>query len=99
MPSGPSSRLSWPSVIGEGGHRIAAHDAFDRIAGFTVAQDITERVHEFGPRGTSVGTMEYASLKALGKSLDTFCPLGPVLVTLGMSSTTNTLRLEVSSER
>lgn len=64
-------------VIGAGGRRIAASDAFDSVAGFTVAQDITERVHEFGPRGTSVGTMEYASLKAVGKSLDTFCPLGP----------------------
>ena len=54
----------------------------DWVAGFTVAQDITERVHEFGPRGTSVGTMEYASLKAMGKSFDTFCPLGPVLVSI-----------------
>ena len=51
------------------------------VAGFSVAQDITERVHEFGPRGTSLGTMEYESLKALGKSLDSFCPRGPVVVT------------------
>lgn len=56
-------------VIGSGGRRIKAADALDCIAGFTVAQDITERVHEFGPKGTSVGTMEYASLKAVGKSL------------------------------
>jgi 5-carboxymethyl-2-hydroxymuconate isomerase len=26
--------------------------------------------------------MDYVSLKSLGKSLDTFCPLGPVIVTL-----------------
>jgi 2-keto-4-pentenoate hydratase/2-oxohepta-3-ene-1,7-dioic acid hydratase in catechol pathway len=81
-------------VIGKGGHRIAACDALDRVAGFTVAQDITERVHELGPRGTSVGTMEYESLKALGKSLDTFCPLGPVLVTLDELDDPNALELE-----
>lgn len=69
-------------VIGKGGRRIAPGDALQRLAGFTIAQDITERVHEFGPRGTSIGTMEYESLKSIGKSLDTFCPLGPVLVTL-----------------
>lgn len=69
-------------VIGRGGRHVEAADALRRVAGFTVAQDITERVHEFGPSGSSVGTMEYASLKALGKSIDTFCPLGPMLVTL-----------------
>ncbi len=69
-------------VIGRGGRHIAAEHALDAVAGYTIAQDITERVHEFGPRGTSVGTMDYESLKALGKSLDTFCPLGPELVTL-----------------
>lgn len=69
-------------VIGAGGRHIPQEEALGRVAGFTVAQDITERVHEFGPRGSSVGTMEYLSLKAMGKSLDTFCPLGPVIVTL-----------------
>jgi 2-keto-4-pentenoate hydratase/2-oxohepta-3-ene-1,7-dioic acid hydratase in catechol pathway len=67
-------------VIGAGGRHIAAAEAFGRVAGFVVAQDITERVHEFGPRSASVGTMNYLGLKAIGKSLDTFCPLGPVLV-------------------
>lgn len=69
-------------VIGAGGRHIPATEALDRLAGFTVAQDITERVHELGPKGTSVGTMDYASLKSLGKSFDSFCPLGPELVTL-----------------
>ena len=69
-------------VIGRGGRRISASAALDHVAGFTVAQDVTERVHELGPRGTTIGTMEYASLKSLGKSIDTFCPLGPTLVTI-----------------
>ena len=69
-------------VIGRGGRHIAATAALDHVAGYTVAQDITERVHEFGPRGTTVGTMDYESLKSLGKSMDSFCPLGPSLVTI-----------------
>ena len=38
--------------------------------------------------------MDYQSLKALGKSLDTFCPLGPVLVTLDELDDPNCLDLE-----
>lgn len=81
-------------VIGQGGRQIPADDALARVAGFTAAQDVTERVHEFGPRKTSVGTMDYESLKALGKSLDTFCPLGPVLVTLDEFEDPQALELE-----
>lgn len=81
-------------VIGEGGRHIAPGDALSRIAGFTAAQDVTERVHEFGPRNTSVGTMGYESLKAIGKSLDTFCPLGPVLATLDEFADPHALELE-----
>ena len=81
-------------VIGTGGRRIRAADALDAVAGFTVAQDITERIHEFGPRATKVGTMQYASLKSVGKSLDTFCPLGPVLVTIDELPTPHDLAIE-----
>ena len=38
--------------------------------------------------------MDYESLKALGKSLDTFCPLGPVLVTLDEFADPERLELE-----
>lgn len=81
-------------VIGDGGRHIDAADAMTRIAGFTAAQDITERVHEFGPAGTTVGTMAYASLKALGKGGDTFCPLGPVLVTLDEFDSPDSVEIE-----
>ncbi|MHB1444819.1 MAG: fumarylacetoacetate hydrolase family protein [Acidimicrobiales bacterium] len=81
-------------VIGAGGRHIAPAEALSKVAGFTVAQDVTERVHEFGPRGTSVGTMDYASLKSLGKSLDTFCPLGPMLVSLDELPDPNRLEIE-----
>jgi 2-keto-4-pentenoate hydratase/2-oxohepta-3-ene-1,7-dioic acid hydratase in catechol pathway len=81
-------------VIGRYGRRVPAADALGWVAGFTVAQDITERVHELGPKGTSVGTMDYVSLKAVGKSLDTFCPLGPVLVTIDEFEDPGDLALE-----
>ncbi len=80
-------------VIGRGGRHIPVDEAFSRVAGYTVAQDVTERIHEFGPRGSSVGTMDYASLKALGKSLDTFCPLGPLLVSLDELADPDSLEL------
>lgn len=81
-------------VVGRGGRDIDPNEAFSVLAGYTGAQDITERVHEFGPRSTSVGVMEYASLKTLGKSLDTFCPLGPSLATLDEFDDPNDLALE-----
>lgn len=69
-------------VVGRGGRHLNAHESLDSLAGYMIAQDITERMHEFGPTRSSVGTMEYASLKTLGKSFDTFCPIGPAIVTL-----------------
>lgn len=81
-------------VVGKGGRHIDAEVAPSVLAGYTVAQDITERVHEFGPRGSSVGTMEYASLKTLGKSFDSFCPLGPAIVSLDEFDDPNDLQIE-----
>jgi acylpyruvate hydrolase len=59
---------------------LSADAARNAIAGYAVAQDITERVHEFGP-SPSPWTWENLPAKTLGKSIDTFCPLGPSLVT------------------
>jgi 2-keto-4-pentenoate hydratase/2-oxohepta-3-ene-1,7-dioic acid hydratase in catechol pathway len=59
-------------VIGRGGRYIKAEHAYDHLAGFCAAQDISER------------RLQYAAGRqfCLGKSFDTFCPLGPALVTL-----------------
>jgi 2,4-diketo-3-deoxy-L-fuconate hydrolase len=62
------------------GRHLSADAARSAIAGYAVAQDITERVHEFGP-SPSPWTWENLPAKTLGKSIDTFCPLGPALVT------------------
>lgn len=59
-------------VVGDGGRHISADRAFDRLRGLMVAQDISERFVQMNAGGQF----------SLGKSFDTFCPLGPALVTL-----------------
>ncbi|MCA1842641.1 MAG: fumarylacetoacetate hydrolase family protein, partial [Actinobacteria bacterium] len=66
---------------GAASRHLSLEDAASAIAGFVVAQDITERRHEFGP-SPSPWTWSNLPAKTLGKSFDTFCPLGPALVTL-----------------
>jgi 2-keto-4-pentenoate hydratase/2-oxohepta-3-ene-1,7-dioic acid hydratase in catechol pathway len=57
-------------VIGRRARRIDAADALDHVFGYTCLNDVSARDIQFGD-GQWVR----------GKSLDTFCPMGPVLVT------------------
>lgn len=57
-------------VIGKEGTQIAKADAYDYIFGYTIVNDITAR-----------DLQRSHSQWFLGKSLDTFCPMGPYLVT------------------
>jgi 2-keto-4-pentenoate hydratase/2-oxohepta-3-ene-1,7-dioic acid hydratase in catechol pathway len=57
-------------VIGKTARRVSASDAFDYVAGYTVCNDVSARDLQFSD-GQWVR----------GKSLDTFCPLGPCLTT------------------
>ena len=57
-------------VIGRTARRVSAANALDYVAGYTVCNDVSARDLQFGD-GQWVR----------GKSLDTFCPLGPWLVT------------------
>ncbi|MDH4168440.1 MAG: fumarylacetoacetate hydrolase family protein [Acidimicrobiia bacterium] len=59
------------AVIGTGGSDIAEADAWDHVIGLTVGQDISDRPAQF---------MAKPPQFALGKSFDTFGPMGPVLV-------------------
>ncbi|XP_075418668.1 oxaloacetate tautomerase FAHD2A, mitochondrial isoform X1 [Tenrec ecaudatus] len=59
-------------VIGKKGKHIKATDAMDYVAGFTVAHDVSARDWQTGRNGRQW---------LLGKTFDTFCPLGPALVT------------------
>ena len=57
-------------VIGNGGRDIARADALSHVFGYTVVNDVTAR---------DLQKRHQQWFK--GKSLDTFCPMGPVLVT------------------
>jgi 2-keto-4-pentenoate hydratase/2-oxohepta-3-ene-1,7-dioic acid hydratase in catechol pathway len=58
-------------VIGRVARDVAEPDALHHVAGITVAHDVSARDHQF-----TTGQFSWS------KSFDTFCPLGPVLVTL-----------------
>jgi 2-keto-4-pentenoate hydratase/2-oxohepta-3-ene-1,7-dioic acid hydratase in catechol pathway len=58
-------------VLGRTGKRIAAEDALDYVAGFSVLNDVSGRQAQFSD-----------SQWFRGKSFDTFAPMGPALVTI-----------------
>ncbi|XP_029016735.1 fumarylacetoacetate hydrolase domain-containing protein 2A [Betta splendens] len=58
-------------VIGRQGRRIKEEDALSHVAGFTVANDVSARDWQMRNGGQWL----------LGKTFDSFCPLGPALVT------------------
>jgi 2-keto-4-pentenoate hydratase/2-oxohepta-3-ene-1,7-dioic acid hydratase in catechol pathway len=57
-------------VIGRTARRVSETDALDHVLGYTCLNDVSARDLQFGD-----------GQWARGKSLDTFCPMGPVLVT------------------
>jgi 2-keto-4-pentenoate hydratase/2-oxohepta-3-ene-1,7-dioic acid hydratase in catechol pathway len=57
-------------VIGQTARRVSESDALDHVLGYTCLNDVSARDIQFGD-GQWVR----------GKSLDTFCPMGPALVT------------------
>jgi acylpyruvate hydrolase len=69
-------------VIGRRGKYVAEQDALAHVAGFTCANDVSAHDLEFR-------TSQWTS----GKMLDTFCPLGPVLLTADEVPDTTALRL------
>jgi 2,4-diketo-3-deoxy-L-fuconate hydrolase len=72
----PSENVDWEVelvvVVGAGGRRIPRRDAWSRMAGVTVGQDISERVVQRAA----------GSHFSLGKSFPGFAPTGPWLVTV-----------------
>jgi 2-keto-4-pentenoate hydratase/2-oxohepta-3-ene-1,7-dioic acid hydratase in catechol pathway len=72
-------------VIGRAGKNISQRNALDYVAGYTCANDVSAHDIEFR-------TSQWTS----GKMLDTFCPLGPVLVTQNEIPDPNSLRLKTT---
>lgn len=62
-------------VIGTAGKDIAPDDALDHVAGFTIGQDISDRPAQF---------MAKPAHFSLGKSFDTYGPMGPAIVSLDL---------------
>jgi 2-keto-4-pentenoate hydratase/2-oxohepta-3-ene-1,7-dioic acid hydratase in catechol pathway len=58
-------------VIGRGGRDIPIDAAWDHVAGLTAGQDISDRPAQFAAKPPHFD---------LGKSFDTFGPIGPILV-------------------
>lgn len=81
-----TERVDWEVelavVVGRTMHRVAADDALDHVLGYTVANDVSARDVQFGD-GQWVR----------GKSLDTFCPLGPRVVPAAEIADPQTLAL------
>jgi len=62
-------------VIGKPGKDIPKADALDYVAGFTIGQDISDRPAQF---------MAKPAHFSLGKSFDTYGPMGPAIVSLDL---------------
>lgn len=73
-PEGVSDKVDYEAelavVIGKGGRGIAKADAYGHVFGYTIVNDMTARDLQAGHKQWLIG-----------KSLDTFCPMGPWLVT------------------
>ena len=75
-------------VIGRGGRNITRADAMAHVYGYTIVNDVTARDVQ----------MRHAQWD-LGKSFDTFCPMGPWLVTADeMDGTDTRVRCWVNGE-
>lgn len=75
-------------IIGRGGKGIAAADAMDHVWGYTIVNDITARDWQSRHQQWH-----------MGKSFDTFCPMGPWLVSADeLDGTRTTVRCYVNGE-
>ena len=72
--SGVSTAIDYEAelavIIGKGGRGISKDDAFDHVWGYTIVNDVTAR-----------DLQGKYSQWLIGKSQDTFCPMGPWAVT------------------
>jgi 2-keto-4-pentenoate hydratase/2-oxohepta-3-ene-1,7-dioic acid hydratase in catechol pathway len=91
-----SSRVDWEVelvvAIGAGGRDIPLARALEHVAGYCVGQDVSDRRMQFAGKPPQF---------SMGKSLDTFGPLGPVLVPVADLPSADDLEIActVSGER
>ncbi len=86
-------------VIGRRGHHIAKAQALDYVAGYTICNDVSARDYQLRKPGGQW---------MVGKTFDTFAPMGPALVTaeeiadphgLDIRSTVNHEALQASNTK
>ena len=74
VPTGVSSEIDYEAelavIIGKGGKNITKADALGHVFGYTVVNDVTARDVQMRHQQWD-----------MGKSFDTFCPMGPWIVT------------------
>jgi 2-keto-4-pentenoate hydratase/2-oxohepta-3-ene-1,7-dioic acid hydratase in catechol pathway len=70
-------------VIGAPAFRVAKRDAFNYVYGYTIVNDVTSRELQSKHKQWFIG-----------KSVDSFCPMGPYLVTADEIADVTTLRLQ-----
>jgi 2-keto-4-pentenoate hydratase/2-oxohepta-3-ene-1,7-dioic acid hydratase in catechol pathway len=92
LPTGISEQIDYEAeltiVIGKGGKNIRREDALQHIFGYTIINDVTARDVQMRHQQWD-----------LGKSFDTFCPMGPWIVTADELDGTRThVRLWVNDE-
>jgi 2-keto-4-pentenoate hydratase/2-oxohepta-3-ene-1,7-dioic acid hydratase in catechol pathway len=68
----PDYEVEMVIVIGKAGRRISKEDAMDYVAGYTVGHDVSARDWQLKKPGGQW---------MMGKTFDTFAPLGPAIVT------------------
>jgi 2,4-didehydro-3-deoxy-L-rhamnonate hydrolase len=74
-------------VVGSGGRNISESDAWKHIAGLTVGQDISDRALQFAAKPPHFD---------LGKSRDTYGPIGPVVVSVDSFANPDKMHLRCS---
>ncbi|MFD6275773.1 fumarylacetoacetate hydrolase family protein [Streptomyces sp. NPDC060209] len=84
----PDWELELAVVIGRPAHQVSVEDAPEYIAGYTVANDLTDRATVFRRDMPQIGTDWLRSKNAPG-----FTPLGPWIVPAGSIADTGNLRL------
>ncbi|MEU9063118.1 fumarylacetoacetate hydrolase family protein [Streptomyces sp. NPDC048430] len=84
----PDWELELAVVIGRPAHQVSVEDALSYVAGYTIANDLTDRATVFRRDMPQIGTDWLRSKNAPG-----FTPLGPWIVPAGSVPDTDGLRL------
>ncbi|POI31572.1 hypothetical protein CIB84_004675 [Bambusicola thoracicus] len=86
-----SSEVDWEvelaAIVGKAGRHIQESVAMEHIVGFTVANDVSARDWQMRRNGRQW---------LLGKTFDTFCPIGPAIVTKDSVTDVHNLRIRCS---